>query len=235
MSGAEEWKPIPGWEGSYEVSTYGRVRSVPRLVVPKGHVKAVRFPGRVLRAAPVRGYLAVSLNSPSRKQTKKIHRLVLEAFVGPPPEGHQGCHRDGSKLNNRLENLYWGTISQNSRDAIRHGTHPKASKTHCPKGHNYADNPRPGARWRECRICDADMRLRKRIALRGVTGEAFFKGDRLQYANADYLDVCVVRAAKDGSWIDVSCYDNHTHTAWARRIRLPLPGKWIRVPREEAA
>jgi hypothetical protein len=51
-----------------------------------------------------------------------VHRLVLEAFVGPCPEGMEGCHNDGNRLNNDLSNLRWGTRSDNRDDARKHGT-----------------------------------------------------------------------------------------------------------------
>lgn len=61
--------------------------------------------------------------------------------------------------------------------------------------------------------------------------ETYFKDDRLVYDNAEYLDIYVMRAAKDGNWIDVFCYDNHTRTSWSKRMKLPLPEKWTKVPR----
>jgi len=54
---------------------------------------------------------------------KRVHRLVLEAFIGPAPKGTICCHNDGDPTNNRLENLRWDTHSSNTRDAIRHGTY----------------------------------------------------------------------------------------------------------------
>lgn len=65
------------------------------------------------------GYPHVNLQG----KTRFVHHLVLEAFVGPMPEGHEGCHRDGDRTNNHLGNLYWGTRAENVRDAIEHGTH----------------------------------------------------------------------------------------------------------------
>lgn len=64
-------------------------------------------------------------------------------------------HRDGDALNNTPENLYWGSYSENMRDAIEHGTHVAASKTHCPQGHEYdAENTRyTKDGHRVCRTC----------------------------------------------------------------------------------
>jgi hypothetical protein len=69
------------------------------------------------------GHLLVALAKPPRKPSKQlVHRLVLAAFVGPCPSAHECCHRNGNPSDNRLENLYWGTRSQNMADSKRHGT-----------------------------------------------------------------------------------------------------------------
>lgn len=69
------------------------------------------------------GHLYVSLyKNDSKKHKRYVHRLVLEAFVGPCPDGMECCHRDGNPQNNALSNLYWGTKSQNEADKARHGT-----------------------------------------------------------------------------------------------------------------
>jgi hypothetical protein len=66
---------------------------------------------------------------------RRIHRLVLQAFVGPCPAGQECCHGDGDPSNNVLSNLRWGTRSDNRRDSVGHGTHFSTSKKHCPRRH----------------------------------------------------------------------------------------------------
>lgn len=66
--------------------------------------------------------VGISLGSRGRRLTRKVHRLVLEAFVGPPPSPkHQAAHRDGDMLNNVVTNLRWATAKENIADKIRHG------------------------------------------------------------------------------------------------------------------
>jgi hypothetical protein len=70
--------------------------------------------------------LMVAFQVDRRHFTAYVHRLVLKAFVGPCPEGMEGCHWDGDACNNKLDNLRWATHAENVEDSIRHGTfYPK--------------------------------------------------------------------------------------------------------------
>lgn len=94
----EIWKPIPGWP-NYEVSDLGQVRNIN---------------GRVLR--PTRrshSYLAVDLHRGDEMRRAYVHRLVLEAFVGPCPAGHETHHDNDVSTDNRLINLRWSTHATN--------------------------------------------------------------------------------------------------------------------------
>lgn len=76
-----------------------------------------------LKICRTTGYLVANVQIDKKGRKFRMHNLMLEAFVGPRPSGHLGLHRDGNRLNCSLENLYWGTFSDNIRDSIRHGTH----------------------------------------------------------------------------------------------------------------
>lgn len=133
--GLPSWWPVTGFEGLYEVSDGGQVRSLDRVVAHcHGSTKSIK--GRVLRpSVRADGRSCVSLKRDGQRVIRAVHRLVLEAFVGPCPEGMEGCHEDGDPTNNRLENLRWGTHSSNMLDRVRHGNHPNTQKTHCPQEH----------------------------------------------------------------------------------------------------
>jgi hypothetical protein len=153
-STSETWKPVVGYEGSYEVSDQGRVRSLDRFVITRGGVRK-RTKGKTLRTSVMNtGYLQVSLG---RAKTVTVHRLVLEAFVGPAPEGSEACHYpDPDRSNSALSNLRWGTRSDNIRDCIEHGHHVMTNRLHCPRGHEYTESNTyigpSGSRFcRECR------------------------------------------------------------------------------------
>lgn len=131
----ERWRPVVGFEGWYEVSDRGGVRSVDR-VVECSDGRRVPYRGRVLaQGTHPKGYRTVWLGRNGTKKCVYVHRLVLESFVGPAPAGHECCHGDGDAGNNSLENLRWDTRSANNFDRVRHGTHPNAVKTVCPRGH----------------------------------------------------------------------------------------------------
>lgn len=148
----ELWRPVVGYEGYYEVSDQGRVRSVVRRAA-NGRV----WPSVVLkRPTHPSGYLQVHLSRANSRRTRWVHLLVLTAFAGPAPAGLEALHHDGDRSNARLENLKWGTRSENMLDQVRHGTHPFASRTHCPKGHPYDESNTyhaPGYVHRKCRTC----------------------------------------------------------------------------------
>lgn len=120
----ELWKAVAHYEGRYEVSDQGRVRSLDH-VTHDGQ----RRRGRILRAGISAGYKRVVLASaPAKPVNRLVHRLVLEAFAGPCPEGCEACHENGVNTDCRLGNLRWGTPKSNHADKERHGTSPKGSR-----------------------------------------------------------------------------------------------------------
>ena len=115
----EEWKLVVGFKGQYEVSSYGRLRSMSTRSWGGTHMRRVPL---VLRT-PISstGYLQARLWRDGEVR-RSIHRLVLEAFVGPCPTGQQASHLDGNPANGRLENLCWETASANNARKRQHGT-----------------------------------------------------------------------------------------------------------------
>jgi hypothetical protein len=125
MSIIEEWKPVVGYEGWYEVSDQGRVRSVER-VVPNGKGGTKRMKAKMMTCTgrASQRYLFVSLCKNNKPQRLLVHRLVLEAFIGPCPEGMETLHGEGGSYDNRLANLCWGTKEENCRDKWLQGSMP---------------------------------------------------------------------------------------------------------------
>ncbi|WP_354002522.1 NUMOD4 motif-containing HNH endonuclease [Agromyces larvae] len=174
----EKWRAIPS-APDYEVSNLGAVR---RLTPGPGAVV-----GAILRPWKKNtGHLIVGLQVDGRPRRLGVHRLVLEAFVGPCPEGMEGCHNDGDPTNNRVGNLRWDTSSANSRDMVRHGRN-NVSKSACPRGHAYAGTnllvipSRPEARY--CRACNRER------------SRAWSEGRPFSAANSDAIYASLVGSA----------------------------------------
>jgi hypothetical protein len=158
----EEWRPVVDWEGAYEVSNCGRVRSLDRVTVCSDGRLLPRT-GRILQPVPAQhGYRTVALMVAGYKRTRKIHQLVLEAFVGPRPPGLVACHFDGNPSNNHLSNLRWDTFKANTEDMVRHGRGHWVGQTHCKNGHDLNGAYVKSDGKRQCRIChNAGHRARR--------------------------------------------------------------------------
>ena len=120
----EFWRDIPGYEGLYQVSSRGRVRSVDRVVVCAGdrrrgpHVR--RYRGCTLQPHNS-GRTGLQVVLGKKGGTRLVHALVALAFIGPRPEGCDICHNNGDNTDNRPENLRYCTRAENNRDIARHG------------------------------------------------------------------------------------------------------------------
>lgn len=162
-----ERRPVPGWEGFYDVDTDGNVYSLPRVVICRNGVrKPVR--ARTLSHAFDCGYPMVTLKRAGEQWSVDVHRLVALAFLGAPPDGMEVLHGDGDRGNPKLSNLRYGTRLENAADAERHGTRAR------------------GERQGSSRLTEAAVRtIRRRVAAGethhavavdfGVTGGAILK------------------------------------------------------------
>lgn len=169
---SEEWRSIPGYEGIYEVSDSGRIKSLSRLDRLGNPVRE-----RILRLkVTAKGYARAQLSRDGQTREFFVHRIVLEAFDRAPRAGEVTRHLDGNPANNSPTNLAWGTHVENNRDRVRHGTHHLASKTHCPQGHPYSgDNLyiSPGDGSRVCRQCARERQIAARELLAAKAREAY--------------------------------------------------------------
>jgi hypothetical protein len=103
----EEWRPVVGYEGVYEVSNTGLVRRV--------HSHRKTFPAfSIMKMRPnVNGYPSIGLRKHGQSKMHRVHCLVLAAFVGPRPSGFHCNHKNGIKTDNRLDNVEWVTPEYN--------------------------------------------------------------------------------------------------------------------------
>ena len=123
----ENWRPIPGYEGSYSVSDLGRVRSETRTIIRKNGIKLIKRERIIAMQRETSGHLrfyaSMGTNGVERVS---VHQAVMAAFRGPCPEGCEVCHDDGDHANNRLTNLRYDTRLSNIVDSQRHGTFSEA-------------------------------------------------------------------------------------------------------------
>lgn len=128
---AEEWRPVYQTEGHYEVSNFGRVRS---MRIRCRYSDRLRSTPRMLvwSVNPKDGYAHVRMSYPKPRQVS-VGRVVLEAFVGPAPEGFEAAHQNGIRSDNRADNLKWMSPSDNCAQRKEHGTQPQGERVHFAK------------------------------------------------------------------------------------------------------
>lgn len=116
-----EWKTIPGFDGRYEISDCGQLRSYARSKEPR----------QLRQTLNKFGYFYVNLRGLDGKaHYRPVSALVLLAFMGEPNDGVEAAHVDGNKTNNFLSNLVWKTPLENDKDKDKHGTRLMGEK--CP-------------------------------------------------------------------------------------------------------
>jgi hypothetical protein len=125
MSEIEEWRSVAGYEGYYEVSSLGSVKSLARVVTYRRNdgtartktIREIILTGQLTWC----GYRSVLLSRHNKATPRTVHSLVCEAFHGPRPGGFWVAHNDGDPSNNRASNLRWATPTENSADTTAHG------------------------------------------------------------------------------------------------------------------
>ena len=158
----EEWRSVLGYEGLYEVSSLGRVKSLERSEDSgKGHLRIRRSRVLSTKGAP---YPACSLYKNSVETRRTVHSLVAEAFLPNPDNLPSVLHWDDNPQNSRLDNLRWGTAEDNSEDRLRNSALRKPEITQCPRNHPYDKentyvNPKG---FKICRICRREAQRRNR-------------------------------------------------------------------------
>jgi hypothetical protein len=161
---SEKWLPVPEFEGLYEESDQGRIRSI------RFRNRNCNFPKIKMLSVVVHsktGYCCIGLKKLGMSYSFLVHRLVLMAFSGPCPEGMQAAHQNGVRSDNRLANLKWKTPRENNvDDKKRHGTFYHRPDASCPTGHEYSPANtkilmRRGKQFRQCVAC-AVARYRRR-------------------------------------------------------------------------
>lgn len=172
MEAPEDWKPLPGYEGIYNLSSHGQVMSLPRITPDGKHLR-----GHMMKLHPgSQGRLEVNLTKNGKQKVRRVHQLVMETFAGPPKPGQEIRHLDGDNTNNRWApgeteeevranggNLFYGTHARNMQDMVEHGRTRRA-ETACVNGHDYTEE---NTYWHKGRrMCLECIRIRNRERMR---------------------------------------------------------------------
>jgi hypothetical protein len=138
-AGPDVWRPVLGYEGFYEVSGAGQVRSLPRTITyPTGRVRTYR--GQLMEQKPDRrGRRCVKLTLNGQPTMRYVSVLALEAFHGPRPEGTEAAHRNDNASDDRIGNLHWTSHQINCFERTANGRDADANKTHCKHGHAFTE------------------------------------------------------------------------------------------------
>lgn len=128
----EIWKDIKGYEGLYQVSNIGRIKSLGRTVIKislKGNIFTKSYPEKLLKfSKDTKGYLRTSLALNGINRTIKVHRVVAQAFIPNPNNLEQVNHKDGDKKNNNVYNLEWCNNQKNQNHSWTTGLRKKGKQ-----------------------------------------------------------------------------------------------------------
>ena len=150
------WKPVLGYEGRYEVSNLGEVRSLERVVTRHDGFKQTHGAKMLKQTIGTHGYYAVALcNGGKSGKTRTVHSIVAEAFLGERLDGHETMHINGIRTDNRVENLRYGTNVENQHDRRKHGTH------------NFGEN-NPSAKLKSDQVVEIIERLKNGQMLKHI-------------------------------------------------------------------
>lgn len=160
----EQWLPVVGFEGLYEVSDLGRVRSLDRRIRQRNGRTRVFLGSIKSQVERDGGRLVVGLSKGNVYRARLVSQLVAEAFIGPRPAKAEVCHNNGDPRDNRAGNLRYDDHSGNMLDKRHHGTDHNLKKSHCPLGHPLSiDNLVPSSLKDGRRDCLACSRATSRI------------------------------------------------------------------------
>ena len=204
----EIWKDIKGYEGLYQVSNFGRVKTLPRIIRNSSNGRYYTKEKILKLGKQTTGYLYVCLYKNNTHKTHRIHRLVAEAFIANPENKLQVNHIDGNKTNNHVSNLEWVTRKENMKHAYKIGL------TRGYKGHKHSKLTKD--KWSEKRKGSNNPNARKVICITTQKIYDCIKDATIEY-NLDrhYITRCCTGKQRtagkllDGTKLEWMYYDDY--------------------------
>lgn len=139
----EQWRDIQDYEGLYQISNLGRVKSCERICKTGNGLGEHLLPEKLLKLSLVKGYLQIALHKEGKYKYYKVHRLVAQTFIPNPDNKEQVNHIDGNKQNNCIDNLEWVTGKENMLHASKNGLLKGNTKTHYQNKTNGQKSSKP--------------------------------------------------------------------------------------------
>lgn len=168
----EIWKDIKGYEGYYQISNFGRVKSLDRIVKRNSKFGNLHLKEKILVPTSDKdGYLCVMLHRKNKViRSVKVHRLVANHFIPNPENKSTVNHKDGNKINNNINNLEWATRSEQTQHAYKLGLNN--SKVGLSGDSNYAYGKRGDLSYNAIPVYQLDKNTNKIISEYGSMVEA---------------------------------------------------------------
>lgn len=180
----EVWKDIKDYEGLYQVSNLGRVKSIPKIKkANKGEFTTKEI---ILRPGVHQGYERVVLTKNGIRSTKKMHRLVITAFLGEEKDLSVN-HIDSNRSNNNIENLEWVTHLENIRHARRNNRYPKLTLSLSHKNKLKEVNSKKVVCTKSGKIYDSIREASIQVNIKESTLRHYLLGSRKNKTNLIYM------------------------------------------------
>lgn len=180
----EIWKDVIGYEGLYQVSNFGNVKVLPRII--KNYRGSFLAKEKILKPCITEGYARVVLTKNGIRSTKKVHRLVASAFLGEMNHLHVN-HIDCNRSNNHIDNLEWVTHLENMRHARLNNRYPKLTISDAHKQKLFEANAKKVICNKTNKIYDSILHAANDLGIKRSTLTHYLLGSRKNKTSLSYL------------------------------------------------
>lgn len=218
----EIWHDIKGYEGLYQVSTYGNVKSLKRIIKYRNHNYLKQE--NIMKVFINRGYVQVRLCKKGKCVTKKVHRIVAETFISNPHNKPCVNHIDGDKSNNHVDNLEWCTYRENSMYYINNFSKDRYSNVKSKRIYQYDIDNKFMKEWKNAQEIYTTLGISKSSICLCCLNKIHSAGGFIwKYTFSDKLIATLDR------WIDIAGYENLYQVSNLGNVRSKKTGRFIKA------